>query len=324
MVESCRLPRDGTVAGRASRYAAGIGKLACVHICMAAFASHWRCLEVHGCELGGAIGGFVATLASYCAVRSGEREPRRRVIKRRQVTPARDRVAALATELSAARPYAHQLLAELPVVRIAMASGAGAIFEPILFDLFEVRRQAGLVAVTTRDRQVRAGQRVSRLLMLRKSEGRRAEAAQIVAFLAAVVVRSGCELSKVRVLVAVRAQRKFDLVQGRRSGRNVTLRACDSRMFAFQRICRCCMLFHTEGRRLPSHEGVARRTFAAIGTAQELVAVRIRTMAVDALAERKVLVEVAAFVARDAGHGHVPADERISRLVVVEVRLHGR
>jgi len=137
-------------------------------------------------------------------------------------------------------------LAELPIVRVGVARGATAIFKMEGHDFVGGVGDAHLVAVATRNRDVRAGQRELGLFMLRDRKQNAVEILDGVASFAAIFERGGGELTGVNVLVAVHAVGKFHFVKGGLAGGKVALRAFDLNVFAFERVARGGVLLHSK------------------------------------------------------------------------------
>lgn len=254
---------------------------------------------------------------------SDQGESGRRVIEPGHIIPCHHGMASFTTQLPAV-DYAQHSRSELTIVRIAMADGAGKVRKSIRGHLRELPRHSGLVAFSTWHRKVCAGQPESALRVHCKCKGRRLEALDGVAGLAAIQIRCGRKLSGVLVLVTAGASGKFHFVQRVDAARNVTLGAGNGGMFPQQRIRRDCMFFQPKLGGLESRNGVTGRTLATVCALDELTSVWIRSMAIHALSEGERLAEVAAFVAVRTTHRDVFAQQRILRLVVIEVALRDR
>ncbi len=121
---------------------------------------------------------------------------------------------------------------------------------------------------------------------LRDRVHRRLESGDNVALLALTLERSRGELPFVHIRMAIEAAAEENLIARRGPGGNVTLRAGDGGVAAFQRIGCRDVFFHAEVRRFESVHGVTGGTLAAIGALLELAAMRIGRVAVAAFRER--------------------------------------
>lgn len=218
------------------------------------------------------------------------------MVKVRQVIPGGNGMAGFAARLPAGGIDTHHPFAELSMVRIAMTCDAGTIFKSILRDIFELRRQVGLVAIRTGNGNMSAAQTEASVLMHRKRKGGWPESLHGMAVLTAIQMRRRRELTNMLVFMAIGARSEFQLVNSGGSGRNVTLRASYRGMFCFQRIGGSSVLFWSEIGRFESLDRMTRRALASICPFQELASVRIGRVAPRALVKCKRLVQVSAFV----------------------------
>ena len=97
----------------------------------------------------------------------------------------------------------------------------------------------------------------------------------------------------------------------------MTFGARDADMLALQRIPRAGMLFNSKKRRLPSRHGVTFRAFPFRGPSAELTLVNV-SVAVRAVRELQLFVEISIDMARRTAHADVSAFERILGLGMVE------
>ena len=102
----------------------------------------------------------------------------------------------------------------------------------------------------------------------------------------------------------------------------MALHAFQTCVTALQRVVSRSVFFHGEKGRLPALHVVAGRALAAILTLSELPVVSI-LVAIRALLERDLLLEIAVGVAPGAIDGRVFALERVLGLGVVESLVHG-
>lgn len=117
------------------------------------------------------------------------------------------------------------------------------------------------------------------------------------------------ELTLVIILVTVHALRELDLVNRRRTRRDMAFCAINRRMFAEQRIPGLGMVRYGKLRRFPAIHGVARLAFAPIRSLRKLAAVRI-LVAIAAEPERDHFCKVATLMTCRAFHVGVLAEQR--------------
>jgi len=122
--------------------------------------------------------------------------------------------------------------------------------------------------------------------------------------------------------MAIGAALKLDFIQGVLALRNVALHALQPRVTALQRVVGRSVFFHGEKGRLPSLHVVAGRALTAILTLDELTVMSI-LVAIRALLEWDLLLEIAVGVALGAIDAEVLALERVLGLGVVESLVHG-
>lgn len=190
-------------------------------------------------------------------------------------------------------------VSKLPLVRIAVTTGAVQV-RPVIDHRrprLEFRRL--LVAFGAWNRQVAAGQHKTRFLVLGKRERGRLVRFDVVAAIAGIEVRSGGKLSRVPIGMAIRTALELDLEQRVLALRDVALRTLQSRVSALQRVGGQCVLLPGEERRPPPLHVVARRALAAIRTLCELAIVLI-FVAIRTLGEWNGLFEIRIGVALPA------------------------
>jgi hypothetical protein len=102
------------------------------------------------------------------------------------------------------------------------------------------------VAIGARHRRVGARQNETGVAMFRDGECGAVPIQNGMAILTSVQIRKGGKLVVMRILVTVRAEGKFHLVNGVFAGRQMTLAARDGDVLAFQRIFGSVVLFDSE------------------------------------------------------------------------------
>jgi len=143
-----------------------------------------------------------------------------------------------------------------------------------------------------------------------------------VALVASIEIGGRGKLIGMSIGMAIGAALKLDFVKGVLALRNVALHALQARVTALQRVVGRSVFFHGEKGRLPSLYVVAGRTFAAILTLDELPVMSI-LVAIRALLEWDLLLEIAVGVALGAIDSEVLALERVLGLGVIESLVHG-
>ncbi len=103
--------------------------------------------------------------------------------------------------------------AKLAAVRILMAGRAGTILKFVL-DWFSCPGQRRHVALSARNRHVGPGERETGLLVASQCKHRRLESSNVVAILAAILVRRRGKLALVNILMTALARCLGDLVDG--------------------------------------------------------------------------------------------------------------
>jgi len=319
VVEERRLPMFRIVTLLAGLRFPRFDELARVRILVAARARCRRRTERRLGELALGTGRLVALFAVNLRVRAKQWELGLGMVETRELEPGLHGVAGLASRRAAVRLFLRHAVAEFTVVRILMAPGARAVIEPVGHDFRGVPSLALRVAFGARHGEVRARQPEAALLMLCDREGRRMESADRVARLAPVVVRRRRKLPLVNVLVAVEAFRERKLVPRRGPRGNVALVARHLGVLSFERIRGESVLLHAEQRRLPAIHGVTGGAFALVLPLRELPAVGIGIVAVRAIRERDLFLEIAVRVALQAIHLRVLAEQGKLRLGVIEL-----
>ena len=143
-----------------------------------------------------------------------------------------------------------------------------------------------------------------------------------MALVASIEIGGRGKLIGMSIGMAIGAALKLDFVKGVLALRNVALHALQARVTALQRVVGRSVFFHGEKGRLPSLYVVAGRTFAAILTLDELPVMSI-LVAIRALLEWDLLLEIAVGVALGAIDSEVLALEGVLGLGVVESLVHG-
>jgi len=231
-------------------------------------------------------------------------------------------MAGFASRDPSVRQTLRHFVAERSLVRIFVATGAGAVFEAILHEVLLVSTRGDRMALRARHCQVRAGKRKAAFLVQSNRIRRRLESLHDVAAFALTVVGRLGELPTMHVLVAVGAFRELNLVARLFSRRYVALVARHGRMPANQRICRERMLLHAEKRRLPSVHGVTSCAFALVLALGELPVVFI-LVAVHAPRKCDRLLEICIRMTLNAIDLSVLPEQRKLRLRVVEPLILG-
>ena len=216
----------------------------------------------------------------------------------------------------------HALL-ELPFVGIIVATGATQIF-PVINDCrlgVELRRF--LVTFGTCDRNMPAGEREMRLLVLGQAERGWLVSLESMAAIASVKVRCRGKLPRMLVGVAIGAALELNLEQGVLPLWDMTLSTFQACMPTLQRIRAGGVFLHREGRRFPSLHGVAGGALYAARTLGKLAVMRIGLVTIHALLEYQRLLKVSVGVTLGAIDGLVLAFEWVLGLGVVEALIDG-
>ena len=156
--------------------------------------------------------------------------------------------------------------------------------------------------------------------MLGDRKRRTVEIHNRVAAFALVVVGRGGKLVAVCIFVAIGAGRKLYLVNRVLASRDVALPAFNLDVFASQGITRSIVFPHSKQGRLPTFQVVAFRALALFRAALKLALVRIRLVAIVAVREWNLLLEVAVHMARHAGNLGVLANQRIFRFGMIKIK----
>ena len=234
VIEERRFPFGAVVALGTGRYIA-FRKLLAVRVFVALLALFGRGLEVRVHHRGFEIWRFVAIDAGGRAVRTQQRESRRRVIELGQFLPRFGRMARLASTRTTRCLCLLHALIELPLVRIGMATGA-AQSRPV------INRGRGLeigglfVAIGTRYRNVFSSQKEARLFMACQRERRGPIGIDRVAAFTRIEIRRWSELPGVLVFMTVGAVLELHLEHRVDASRDVAFLASDFRVSPLQRI----------------------------------------------------------------------------------------
>ena len=233
-------------------------------------------------------------------------------------------MAGFASHDRAIGPRLLHALLELPFVGIIVATGATQTF-PVINDCrLGVELRGFLVTFGTRDRNMPAGEREMRLLVLGQAERGWLVSLESVAAIASVEVRCRGKLPRMLVGVAIGAALELNLEQCVFPFRDMTLSTFQARMPALQRIRAGGVFLHREGRRFPSLHGVAGGALYAARTLGKLAVMRIGLVTIHALLEYQRLLKVSVGVALGAIHGLVLAFEGKLGFGVVEALIDGR
>ena len=141
-----------------------------------------------------------------------KRELRFRMVKAIDIDPGPHVVAGFASERCAVGASLSLAIFEFAVVRICMAGGASAIFESERQNLVLAACRSRLVTIGAGHGGMCTGQSETSVAVLRDGKERTVPVAHGMTIFAFVQMRSGGELAVMRVLVTVRAERKFHFV----------------------------------------------------------------------------------------------------------------
>jgi hypothetical protein len=148
------------------------------------------------------------------------------------VCPRPHVVAGFTTKSCAVGTALRHAVLELTVVRIGMTRCAAHILKMEGQDLVGPARRSRLVAIGAGDSGVGSGQSEPSVAMLRNGKERTVKIAHGMAIFAFVQVWHPAELAVMRILVTVRAQSEFHVVNRVLAGRKMALRAFDGNVFA--------------------------------------------------------------------------------------------
>lgn len=201
-------------------------------------------------------------------------------------------------------------LGELASVRILVTGSAASILKAVFYSAQLCSGFLNFMTIRANDRNMRAGQRKSRGIVLRQSEQRRPEALHVVAILAAIFMWRRGELAFVNIRVASGTLHILDGKNCVGASRYVTLRAGDCSVLSFKRILCLRMLLHTECGRFEAVDRMAVGAFRAEAALGKLPVMWIGQMAINTLLKRNRSFEIACFVAPFAGHDLMTAKQR--------------
>jgi hypothetical protein len=257
----------------------------------------------------------VAAIAGYCPVCTFEIKCGTRMVECGYVVPLFCRMAHHTSSIEAAA--LRHAFGKLVAMWVFMTRHAGEIFEvvprwPLVSN--------GLVAVNAGYRYVSACQFEIYLLVTGQCHRRLMKSRFVMALLTTVEVRRFGKLSRMRVLMTVKAQRKLHLVDCCLSGWNVALRAQGVGVLFAQRESGLIVLRESILRWLKVVHGMAGLACTLIGPFGKLAIVRIWFMAVGTELECNRFLEVAAVVTGFAVYLGVFALKRILGGRVVELR----
>jgi len=174
------------------------------------------------------------------------------------------------------------------------------------------------MALIAGDRLVSAGERKRRLLVHGERVVRGLPGGSGMALLATVLPRIAGKLALVFILVAIDAECKLDFETSVIASGNMAVGALDFCVRRHEREARFGMICRGECGWAPAGYGVAAFAAPAIGALEELAAMRIRIVAIRALSVGDGQLEIAGLVAGEARHIGVFAQERVTRLGVIE------
>ncbi len=141
-------------------------------------------------------------------------------------------------------------------MRIDVAADAAQILPVINGGRFWLELGGFLVTVGAWNGHVAAREHELCFLVFREAECGRLVSLEVVATIARIEIRRGCELSSVAVAVAICAAIELHLEQRVLSFGDMALGAVDGRVLALKWVCTRGMFLHCEERRLPSLHGV--------------------------------------------------------------------
>lgn len=130
MVEFRRFPTSCVVTAGAGGRIFARGKLARVRVGMAFSALFWSSAEVHVFQTGLKRWGTMTVATGYSPVRTQEREFRFRMVKPAYLFPGCGGMASFAACSGTILPLQCHPFAELPIVWIHVATGAGTVLKP--------------------------------------------------------------------------------------------------------------------------------------------------------------------------------------------------
>lgn len=243
VIKRRRSPTLRGVAVGARGLAGAVSELSAVRLLVAGFAFLRRPFELDFLLAGK---GLVALATGHGAVSTEQGKLCLGVVKSVHVRPGTRIMTGFAAERRAVRPAPGHAIAELPVVRVLMAGGAGLIDKPERQNLVGAVGKPLFVTFVAWNGRVSTRQRKFCLLVHRDGEKRAVKTLHGMAVFAAVVVRRGSELPVMGIFVAIGTIREFDLIDRVFSRGDVALRAFNGGVLPFQRVSRGPMLFHTE------------------------------------------------------------------------------
>lgn len=226
-------------------------------------------------------------------------------------------MASLAAKNGAVRALAFHSVPKFAVVWIRMAGGTATVHKSKRQNFVCAMSYARFVAIVAGDRGMRSGKGKVCFLMQRDGKERAVKIADSMAALASIVVRGASELPIMDIFVAVRAIRKFHLVDRFFAGWEVAFGAFHLGVFPVKRILGRCVFLDLEERRLPAFHRVTLGTFALLDAPDELAIVNV-FVAVRAIVEWQRLLEVTIDMARRATNRGVLPEERILGLRMIE------
>jgi hypothetical protein len=207
---------------------------------------------------------------------------------------------------------------EPALVRVGVATCACEVLPVITRGGFRGEVAGRLVAIAARNCHVAPAQPKRSFVVPAQAECGRLEPLQIVAILAAIEMRRGCELASMLIGVAIGATLKLHFEDCVFTSSEMTLRARHCGMLSLQGIRGLGVLLEPEFCRFKAVDSVAGRALTAARPLGELSAVRIGTVAIGTLLERQRLFEISSGVTTHTVHLSVLSKQRKVRLRMVK------
>lgn len=209
VIKQRRFPFHAVVTFGAARDIS-LRELLAMHVLVAVLTLRRSSFEIDIQQIGFKVWRLVAVAARGSAVCAQEREFRLRVIESGEFLPTLGGVAGLAPSLGAVSPDLLHAFLELPLMGIAMTTGAVQIAPMIDNGGLGVELRRFLVAVSTGNGDVLSGECEMSFLVLGQGKGRRLVAVHSMAPVASVEIRRGGKLSSVPIGMAICAAIEFD------------------------------------------------------------------------------------------------------------------
>jgi hypothetical protein len=168
------------------------------------------------------------------------------MIEALDIGPGPDVMACFASqESTVAAPLGHAIL-EFAVVHVFVAGCAAHILKMEREDFVGPASGSNFVAIGASHGSVCSSKGETGVAMLRDRKSRAMEIQNRMAILATIQIRSGSELTVVRVLMAIGAGREFHLENRVFARRKMALRTFNSDVFAAQGVLRAVVLLHAK------------------------------------------------------------------------------